>query len=167
MDINYLVGVQLRERVGPLILLYAILLTGCSDPIAQAVAKGDVERLETLLREGGDANAVMSFSHPQFAGGRTVRRTLLVAAAVHGDPRVVDVLVRNGAHPVLSGNDFAICPAAALGHEAVVRILLEAGASPSRSWKCGKDGSHTPLSIALENGHVAVAEMIQSAGSTQ
>ena len=155
------------ERVGPLILLCAALMSGCSDPIAQAVARGDVEHLEALLREGADANAVVSFSHPRFAGGRTVRRTLLVAAAVHGDPRVVDVLVRNGANPRRSGNDFAICPAAAFGHVDVLRILLEAGASQNPSRKCGKNSNHSPLSIAQAGGHTAVVELLQAAESWQ
>ncbi len=167
MAIACLFGGQLRDRVRPLIILCAVLLTGCSNPLAEALAEGDVEQLEALLHEGADANAVISFSHPDFAAGRTVRRTLLVAAAVYGNPRVVDVLVRNGATPTLSGNDFAICAAAAFGHAAVVRILLEAGASPSPSRKCGKDGSHSPLSIARAGGHAAVVELLEAAGSNQ
>ncbi len=150
-----------------LIILCAVLLTGCSDPLAEALAEGDVEQLETLLHEGADANAVVSFSHPAFAGGDTVKRKLLVAAAVYGNPRVVDVLVRNGATPTLSGNDFAICAAAAFGHEAVVKILLEAGASPNPSRKCGKDGNQSPLDIARARGHMAVVEVLETAGSKQ
>ncbi len=155
-------------RVGLLILLCtAALLIGCSKPIAQAITNGDVQRLEELLREGANANAVMSFSHPRFAGGRAVKRTLLVAAAVQGDPRMVDVLVRNGANPRRSGNDFAICPAAAFGHVDVVRILLEAGASQSPSRMCGKNRNHSPLSIAQAGGHTAVVELLQAAESWQ
>ncbi len=162
-----LFGSQLRGRGRPLIILCAVLLTGCSNPLAEALAEGDVEQLEALLHEGADANAVISFSHPAFAGGNTVKRRLLVAAAVYGNPQVVDVLVRNGATPTLSGNDFAICAAAAFGHEAVVRILLDAGASPSPSRKCGKDGNHSPLSIARAGGHAAVVELLEAAGSNQ
>ncbi len=167
MAIACLDGGQLRGRVRPLIILCAFLLTGCSDRAAEAIVDGDVEQLEALLHAGADANAEVSFSHPDFAGGNMVKRRLLVVAAVYGNPRVVDALVRNGATPTLSGNDFAICPAAAFGYQAVVRILLEAGASPSPPRKCGKDGNQSPLHIARARGHTAVAELLETAGSKQ
>ena len=167
MALNSPIAGRLRKRAGAVIFLYAVLSTGCSDPIAQAVAESDVELLEALLRQGADANAEMSFSYPEFAGGRTKKRTLLVVAAVHGDAQIVEVLVQNGASPVLSGNDFAICPAAAFGHEAVVQILLQAGASPNPSRRCGKNGSHTPVSIARKRGHAAVVELLLEAGANR
>lgn len=90
-------GDQLTGRVGRFTVLSVALLTACSNPTAAAIAEGDVERLETLLRAGADANATVAFSHPDFAGGTTLRRRLLVVAAVYGDARIVEALVRNGA----------------------------------------------------------------------
>ena len=51
--------------------------------------------------------------------------------------------------------------AAAKGHEAVVKVLIAAGADVNKMSKSGA----TPLGEAARNGHEAVVKMLKAAGA--
>ena len=142
-----------------------LIVAGCSDQLTSAVVSGDVEALRTLLDDGADPDAFISFRHPKFAGGNNVKRRLLVAAAVYGHTDVAELLIGSGAtlsHPL---NEFAICPAAALGHVDMVVLLVRAGVPPNPRRLCGARGDKTPLQIAEARGHTDITRVLRDAGA--
>lgn len=50
-----------------------------------------------------------------------------------------------------------MCIAAQEGHLECVRILLEWGANPVHSDRCGR----TPIRVALKSGHVAISKLLE------
>ena len=106
------------------LIVFGVALAGCGDGLSSAVISGDVEKLRMLLDDGADPDEVISFRHPDFAGGRTVERRALVVAAVYGHVDVAELLIGAGATLSHPHNEFAICPAAALGHVDIVILLV-------------------------------------------
>ena len=96
-------------------------------PLEHAVARGNLDLVNTLLKAGADGSA----------GWRGCRgRTLLDAAAVGGNPDVLTALLGAGAQPdvnvvSLSPKRSALYVATMCGHEEVARRLIEAGADVS------------------------------------
>ena len=78
------------------LVVLGVALSGCGDGLSSAVISGDVAALRELLDDGADPDEVISFRHPNFAGGRVVRRRVLVAAAVHGNLAVAEMLIGGG-----------------------------------------------------------------------
>ena len=93
-------------------------------PLEHAVARGNLDLVDTLLQAGADGSA----------GWRGCRgRTLLHAAAVGGNPDVLTALLGAGARPdvnvvSLSPKRSALYVAMVCGHEEVARRLVQAGA---------------------------------------
>ena len=56
--------------------VFGLILSGCGDRLTTAVISGDAETLRKLLDDGADPDEIISFKHPNFAGGRVVRRRL-------------------------------------------------------------------------------------------
>lgn len=138
----------LGMAIVPLLLLGG----GWSDaPVADAAARGDLEAVRRLLREGADVNA------PQGDG-----MTALHWAADRGDLEMARMLVYAGAGLEAVTRMAEYTPlhlASRAGHGAVVRALLEAGSDPAAP--TGSGGA-TPLHLAAAAGDAeAVAALIE------
>ncbi len=87
--------------------------------------------------------------------------------AVHGHTAVVELLIGHGAALTHPHNEFAICPAAALGHVEIVVIFLRAGISANPQRKCGPNGDMSPVQIAEARGHSEIVRVLLAAGATR
>ena len=65
------------------------------EALIELVRSGEMKGLRRVAARGLDPNAVIPFSHPHFAGGRTIRRPMLMAAALYG-PSTVRLLASRG-----------------------------------------------------------------------
>ena len=130
-----------------------------ADGLAALIAAGD---LAGLRRIGGlDPDAAIGFSHPRFAGGRTVRRPMIVAAALFGRAATVAWLIERGAS--LAGRSSgAICAAIAGGHGDVVERLLTARPALARYPRCGRGRNLAAGALARRLGHAAIAERLEA-----
>ncbi len=146
------------------LVVLGVALSGCGDGLSSAVISGDVAALRELLDDGADPDEVISFRHPNFAGGRVVRRRVLVAAAVHGNLAVAEMLIGGGATLSHPQNEFAICPAAALGHADIVQLFMRAGIPATPRRKCGLHRDATPIQIAQARGHSEIVQILRRAG---
>src|SRR3954467_1198709 len=112
-----------------LVLLAAVVFpNGCTGPhtttpVIDAVRAGNTAELERLLSAGADAN--------QRAGVNDW--TPLMHAIHKGQTKSVRVLLRHGAdvHALTAHRSNALIMAAGYGYEAIVRLLLDAGADPA------------------------------------
>ncbi|MEU1878461.1 ankyrin repeat domain-containing protein [Streptosporangium sp. NPDC020072] len=122
--------------------------------LLEAVARGDVERVERLLRDGLGAD-------PEAAG----HSTALYAAAAGGRTAIVEALLAHGADPGrISGGEeegLPLCAAAALGRVETVEALLRAGADPSAR----EEDGWTALLWAASNGREEALTALLDAGA--
>ena len=157
----------MKRKLIVALTFFSLLLSGCGDQLTTAVISGDVETLRALLDGGADPNAIIAFRHPNFAGGKRVKRRLLVVAAVHGHTGEAELLIGSGANLSHPQNEFAICPAAALGHVEFVQILIRAGIPATPRRKCGPDGDASPIQIAEARGHSEIVQILRVAGANR
>ncbi len=152
-------------------IVAAFVLAGCgdgvTDELSDAITSGNVETVHNMLSQGTDPNTVIAFKHPDFAGGREVERTPLVAAAVYGHAPIVKLLLDYGASVTHPGNAFAICPAVAFGYADIVRGLISAGIDVNPTRKCGRKGNMSPLQFAEARGDAGMVNMLVAAGATR
>ncbi|MFI7535712.1 ankyrin repeat domain-containing protein [Streptosporangium sp. NPDC049376] len=124
------------------------------EELLEAVARGDVERVERLLRDGLGAD-------PEAAG----HSTALYAAAAGGRTAIVEALLAHGADPGrISGGEeegLPLCAAAALGRVETVEALLRAGADPSAR----EEDGWTALLWAASNGREEALTALLDAGA--
>lgn len=122
-------------------------------PLAYAACAGSRECVQLLLEHGADPNV------------RTKRgRTPAIIAATYGQSECIVELHQHGADLELRDNKdrTALFHAAALGQDSVVQALVDLGASVH----CVEHfNGHSPMSIATENHHDKVAEILLNAGS--
>lgn len=132
-----------------------------------AVADGDAQRVDTVLRKGLDDGDALQLKHLL----RTQARTLLPEAAQRGHAGIVARLLRAGADadaPSQKG-ETALHAAIRLGHERVVWALLDVG-DPDTSVKCDRGACALTLGFALlkslptESRARAVATLARHAG---
>ena len=116
--------------------LVASLITTLTLPIFgqdlwQASAEGDLKTVKQLLKDGADANS----REPSLG------LTPMVMAVMQDQPKVVRLLVKNGADVNLGGADgnTPMHGAMFLGHDKVVKELLRAGADPFKPNGQGQD----------------------------
>jgi ankyrin repeat protein len=155
--------------------------------VYEAAACGDCERLQELLRE--DALLALSVAGDgwtplhlaaAFADAPTVRlllehgahvhqrshnplrnQPLHACLALHSSPEIVQVLLDGGAdvNATQAGGYAPLHQAAASGSEAVVDLLLRAGANPALRCDQGK----TAADYAAERGFATLANMLRGA----
>ncbi|MCB9493207.1 MAG: ankyrin repeat domain-containing protein [Epsilonproteobacteria bacterium] len=110
-----------------------------------AVKQGDIEQLNKAFSEGGNQNS-------RFHGGVSERKTLLHIAVDHANKEIIDWLALNlnldrytwQVDPRDGEYKTPLHHAAAGGYEAIVSLLLTAGADPEAVDETGK----TPLDYA-------------------
>jgi len=124
-----------------------------TDSIADAVSKGQTDRVLALLDSGADINTANA------AG-----LTLLMLAAKKGCLEIVRALLDRGAAVNTQATYYgwtALTYAANAGHEEIVRLLLEQGAALNAKAVRGK----TALVVAADRGHTAVVAALLEAGA--
>ena len=147
------------------LLIVVLGLSGCGDDVSDVISNGDVTRLEELIAEGLDPNSDVSFQHNRFAGGKRLRRSLLVAASVFGQVDIVYLLLDSGVDLADPHNAFAICPAVAFGHKEIVQALIASGVNVNPAQKCGRHGDRSPLDFAEARGDSDLVRMLKEAGA--
>lgn len=142
-------------RAGVLVALCATTLwaaTAMDAPVAEAAARGDLESVRTLLRDGADVNAAQGDG-----------MTALHWAALRGDAEMVSVLVYAGANVASTTRLGAYTPlhlASRDGRAKAVALLLEAGSDASAATTTGA----TPLHLAAAGGDVPSLTSLLEAG---
>ena len=133
-----------------LVISVAFFETALASPLVDAARDGDIAKVESLLNEGSDVNAV--------AGA-----TPLYFAAQRGHFDVVQLLVASGAD-VNNLTDFgtALQIAARGNRTEIVELLLKNGADPNIS---GGAKHYTPLHDAAERGAVDAARLLLANGT--
>ncbi|HYE37801.1 ankyrin repeat domain-containing protein [Methylocaldum sp.] len=142
-----------KKALLALILLASVSTLRAEDPnqaLFVAAASGQVERLDSLLAQGADANS-------KNGSGRTP----LMGAAFSGNVRVIKKLLTFGADPNAVDNRgvTALMEAAAQGYEEAVKALIAAGADVAV-----KDGSGlSSTDRAKQSGHIRIAALLEQA----
>jgi uncharacterized protein len=122
-------------------------------PLWLAAMNGNAATIEMLLKAGADANTAS-------AEGETV----LMTAARTGKLDAVNVLLRYGADVNAKEGwhqQTAVMWAAAEGHPAVIRSLVEAGADI----RARSQGGFTPLLFAAREGQIGAVQALLAAGA--
>lgn len=88
----------MKARPAAVLLFLAFPSSGCDSQLPTATTSGNTQTMRTSLREGAAPSAMIAFSHPQFANGKTVRRRPLVGAAVYGPGPMIGLLFEHGAN---------------------------------------------------------------------
>ena len=143
-------------RAGALVALCATTLwaaTALDAPVAEAAARGDLESVRTLLRDGADVNAAQGDG-----------MTALHWAALQGDAEMVSVLVYAGANVASTTRLGAYTPlhlASRDGRAEAVTLLLEAGSDANAATTTGA----TSLHLAAAGGDVPTLTSLLEAGA--
>lgn len=170
---------EIRARMPALDL---ILQRGREQELLVAAAEGDVDKVQGLLRDGVDANAINVLGRTAIISAawrghhRIVReflnagveidaadnqgRTALTWAAINGYPNIVDTLLEEAAL-VDVRDDKGLTPlirAAWNGHEKIVRFLIENGANISAADDRGIDA----LQRALAQNERGIAALLRA-----
>ncbi|KAH6693771.1 ankyrin repeat-containing domain protein [Plectosphaerella plurivora] len=126
---------------------------GCS-PLRYAVALGHMAAIEMLLHHKADPNAVDEL------GFSPIRH-----AARFGAESVINVLLHHGAS--METDNSPLFVAAWTGRAAVVRLLLQASATPSSLVNCCDYLGRSPLFYASKAGRLSVVQLLLETGAEQ
>ncbi len=145
-----------------------ILPNRISETPGELAAKyGDTGVMRSLLAAGLDPDLVRLPAIDGFSIANIVRRArirpIIVVAAAHGHPDVVEILLQHGADPDLRDRDgrTALSWAASEGRLACVRKLLDYDADPN----IGDEDNVTPLMLAARSGYPRIVEALVSHGA--
>jgi serine/threonine-protein phosphatase 6 regulatory ankyrin repeat subunit B len=121
--------------------------------LVRASAKGDLETVKKLLKEGADVNFTDMHG-----------RTALIEAAWSGNSAIAEFLIKKGAdvNACDSAGYTALMRASEEGHLPVVRALIKNGADVNAR---GKVRGTTSLMLAAENGHKKIIELLINNGA--
>jgi len=136
-------------------------LDGDGSPLIAAARAGHEEAVRLLLDRGADPNiAVAGDGNP------------LIMAASEGHTAIVELLIDRGASidQVVPGDENALIGASGAGSLSVVQLLVSRGANVNaRVWAergpARRGEWRTPLSMALDGRHEAVAAFLRSSGA--
>ena len=111
---------------------------------------GHLESAEYLVKAGAPVNS---------PSRNDLKATPLQSAAAAGHVKIVEMLIKNGAHPNVQeqGGYTPLHAAAQNGDLATIRVLLYGGADLTMRSEDGK----TPLDLALKAGHAEAAKLLQ------
>ncbi|KAM4023033.1 cyclin-dependent kinase 4 inhibitor C [Anomaloglossus baeobatrachus] len=117
-----------------------------ADLMSSAAARGDLERVEELLRRAPDVDAPNRF-------GRTALQVMML-----GCPAIAGLLLRSGADPNLQDRSgFSVLhDTARAGFQDTMRILLDFHGDVNLQ---DKDGN-TPLHLAAQEGHLPMVQYL-------
>lgn len=117
------------------LVILAVALPSSAQDLWTAAAEGDTKTVRQLLKDGQDVNAL----------DPTLGSTALTFAVLQNQPKVVRLLVKNGADAsagAMDGNT-ALHAAVFLGYDKIVKELLRAGADPLQANNQGQIPSAT------------------------
>jgi ankyrin repeat protein len=145
-------------------LAAAMLLAGCESTLNKAAARGDTARVQQLLDRGANVNK------------RSVNwgRLPLICAAKYGHAALVEQLLNKGAdiNAMDAQGWTALAIAAYYGHSDCVKVLLDHGPNLNQEtfgiylFAGDNQVGKTALTLAREQGHNEIAELIQAASKT-
>jgi len=142
-------------------LIAALLLLGCGSvwaaseysPLYVAAEKGDLAKVEEQIASGADVNIKGTYG-----------MSALQAAADGQHAEVVNALLEAGADPDISGglvDETPLKMAATYGYEAIVKLLIAAGAEVDAPDNSGV----TALGIAAGRAHSGTVKILLAAGA--
>jgi ankyrin repeat protein len=141
-------------RVATLAILVGVIsASALAGPLHDAASKGDLAAIEALLAEGAEINA-------RGEGGETP----LIRAILEGHVDVAELLIARGAD-VMARNERGLTPLHAAtysGSAEAAWLLLDHGAALED--RANVSGA-TPLIVAAEENHTAVAELLIARGA--
>lgn len=142
-------AIQAAAHTGGHEIAEFLLAHGAPLRMCTAASLGRAEQVRAILQ-----------AHPEAIHARGAHAIpLLPHAAFSGDAELVAFLYKQGA---TEGAEAALANAAAAGHLAVVRWLLE-NADPDLNWK--NQQGRTALDIAQARGQQATADLLRSHGA--
>ena len=148
-------GTVLRvNAVGALLVAVLFGLLPPDSPVADAAARGDVETVRSLVKQGADVNAAQGDG-----------MTALHWAAEEGSLELAEVLIYAGARVdalTRLGSYTPLHLASQWGHAAVVKALLAAGADANA---LTTTGGVRPLHFAAESGSVEAVHALVDGGA--
>ncbi len=128
-------------------------------PLTILVATGDIKGLRRAAVKDFDPDTIIPFQHPRFAGGRVIRRPILMAAALFGQTEMVVFLLKKGA--ITRGRSSgAICAAIALKHPQIVDVLLKKDPGLKHYDHCGRRGGLSAIDLAKRLNLDDIAEKL-------
>ena len=137
-------GTILRgNAVGALLVAVLFWLLPPDSPVADAAARGDVETVRSLVKQGADVNAAQGDGMTALHWAAEQGSVELAEMLIHGGA-LVDARTRLGSYTPLH-------LASQWGHGAVVKALLAAGADANAPTTTG---AVRPLHFAAESGSV-------------
>ncbi len=144
-------AIQAATQTGQREIAEFLLAQGAPLDICTAAMLGNTNKVEEFLKQDASlAHAKGSHDYP-----------ILYFAALSGNPRIADLLVKYGGG---EGKEFALHAAVLSGSADMVNWLLANGV---RDVNLPNYENKTPLTVALERGYFDIADMIQSEGGTE
>lgn len=134
------------------------------ESLATLVATGDIKGLRRVAAKGFDPDTVIPFQHPRFAGGRLIRRPIIVAAALFGQTEIVVFLLNKGAS-TRGPSGGAICAAIARKHPDIVEVLLKKDPELKDYNRCGRSRDVSPMRLAKRLSLWDIVEKLRQTNS--
>lgn len=121
-----------------------------------AAGMGQIERVQSLLKQGADVN-----SRAPSAGNVPAGGTALMLASARNHPEIVRLLISHGAdvNQADEGGGTPLIYAVWKGYKDIVALLLKNGTDIYAKTRDGR----TPLSVAKQAGHTEIIKMLKAA----